>query len=230
KGDMVGTRWSRGDDDIWRGVDVWWWRGGCEDGDSRGVVAAVGGGYDSLRRQFVGSGDEMVDLNNAEDATFDGKEHDFDVKKPESKVILLPSSSAQSKEQDDKTKKEAKEKSPIKSITGYRDLNAKFEDCSENSSNEVNAASSLVPTAGHNFINSTNNFSAAVPSNTTVSPTYENSSFQDASTSSYDPDMPALEDFTYSDDEAAVGAEADINSLGIPLLETFSLSVSCHRL
>nr|GEW61056.1 retrovirus-related Pol polyprotein from transposon TNT 1-94 [Tanacetum cinerariifolium] len=41
--------------------------------------------------------------NNAEDAAFDGKEHDFDVKKPESKITLSPS---------------------------------KFEDCSENSSNE----------------------------------------------------------------------------------------------
>nr|GEU92231.1 putative ribonuclease H-like domain-containing protein [Tanacetum cinerariifolium] len=46
--------------------------------------------------------------NNAEDVAFDGKEHDFDVKKPESKVILSPSCSAQSKEQDDKTLKEAK--------------------------------------------------------------------------------------------------------------------------
>nr|GEY55197.1 ribonuclease H-like domain-containing protein [Tanacetum cinerariifolium] len=50
--------------------------------------------------------------NNAEDAAFDGKEHDFDVN-PESEVILSPSSSAQSKEQDDKTKKEAKGKIPI---------------------------------------------------------------------------------------------------------------------
>nr|GEV99349.1 hypothetical protein [Tanacetum cinerariifolium] len=48
--------------------------------------------------------------NNAEDAAFDGKEHDFDVKKPKSKVILSPSSSAPSKEQDDKTRKEAKGK------------------------------------------------------------------------------------------------------------------------
>nr|GFD35089.1 hypothetical protein [Tanacetum cinerariifolium] len=67
------------------------------------------------------------------------------------------------------------------------DLNVEFEDCSNNCSNGVNAASSSVPTAGHNFINSTNNFSAAGPSNTAVSPTYENSSFQDASTSSHDP-------------------------------------------
>nr|GEU50728.1 putative ribonuclease H-like domain-containing protein [Tanacetum cinerariifolium] len=49
--------------------------------------------------------------NNAEDAAFDGKEHAFDVKKPESKVILSPSSSAQSKEQDDKTMKKANGKS-----------------------------------------------------------------------------------------------------------------------
>nr|GEV90580.1 putative ribonuclease H-like domain-containing protein [Tanacetum cinerariifolium] len=46
--------------------------------------------------------------NNVEDAAFDGKEHDFDVKKLESKVILSPSNNAQSKEQDDKTKKQAK--------------------------------------------------------------------------------------------------------------------------
>nr|GEU42643.1 retrovirus-related Pol polyprotein from transposon TNT 1-94 [Tanacetum cinerariifolium] len=32
--------------------------------------------------------------NNAEDAAFDGKEHDFDLKKPESEVILSPSSNA----------------------------------------------------------------------------------------------------------------------------------------
>nr|GFC96533.1 hypothetical protein [Tanacetum cinerariifolium] len=110
--------------------------------------------------------------NNAEDAAFDGKENDFDVKKPESKVILSPSSSAQSKEQDDKTKKEAKGKSPIESVTGYRDLNAEFEDCFENCSNKVNTASSTVPTVGQNSLNSTNTFSAVGPSTDAVSPTY----------------------------------------------------------
>nr|GEZ49894.1 hypothetical protein [Tanacetum cinerariifolium] len=55
--------------------------------------------------------------NNAEDAAFDGKEHDFDVKKPEFQVILFLNSSAQSKEQDEKTKKEAKGKSPVESVT-----------------------------------------------------------------------------------------------------------------
>nr|GEV70066.1 hypothetical protein [Tanacetum cinerariifolium] len=70
---------------------------------------------------------------------FDGKEHDFDANKSEFEVILSPSSSAQSRKQDDKTKKEAKRKSHVESFTGYRDLSAEFEDCSENSINEVNA-------------------------------------------------------------------------------------------
>nr|GEY95905.1 hypothetical protein [Tanacetum cinerariifolium] len=46
------------------------------------------------------------------DATFDGKEHDFDAKKTESEVNVSLSSSAQSRKQDDKTKKEAKGKIP----------------------------------------------------------------------------------------------------------------------
>nr|GEX87413.1 uncharacterized mitochondrial protein AtMg00810-like [Tanacetum cinerariifolium] len=96
--------------------------------------------------------------NNDEDAAFDGKEHDFDVKKLESEVNVSSSSSAQSRKQDDKTKKEAKGKSPVESVTGYRDLNAEFKDCSENSSNEVNDAGSIVPTVGQNTLNSTNTF------------------------------------------------------------------------
>nr|GEW57030.1 putative ribonuclease H-like domain-containing protein [Tanacetum cinerariifolium] len=137
--------------------------------------------------------------NNAEDAAFDGKEHDFDVKKPESKVILSPSNSVQSKEQDDKTKKEAKRKSHIESVTGYRDLNAKFQDCSENSSNEVNAASSTVPTVGKNSLNNTNTFSAD-----------------------------DLEDIIYSDDED-VGAEADFNNLKSSILVSLIPTTRIHK-
>nr|GEW32657.1 hypothetical protein [Tanacetum cinerariifolium] len=47
--------------------------------------------------------------NTDGDAAFDGKEHEFDVKKPESEVNVSLSSSAQSRKQDDKTKREAKE-------------------------------------------------------------------------------------------------------------------------
>nr|GEY27332.1 putative ribonuclease H-like domain-containing protein [Tanacetum cinerariifolium] len=49
-------------------------------------------------------------VNAAQDAAFDGKEPDFDAKKHEFEVIVSPSSSAQSKKQDDKTNREAKGK------------------------------------------------------------------------------------------------------------------------
>nr|GFB25269.1 uncharacterized mitochondrial protein AtMg00810-like [Tanacetum cinerariifolium] len=121
--------------------------------------------------------------------------------------------------QDDKTKKEAKGNSHVKSITGYIDLNAEFEDCSDNSSNEVNVVGSIVPTVGKNSLNSTNTFSADGPSNVTVSPTYGKYSFIDASQLTDDPDMPELEDITYSDDENVVGAEADFNYLETSITE-----------
>nr|GFD49084.1 hypothetical protein [Tanacetum cinerariifolium] len=92
------------------------------------------------------------------DAAFDGKKHDFDVQKLESKVILSPSSSAQLKDQDDKTMKEAKGKSLVESVTGYKDLNVEFQDCSENSSNEFPTSSTTVPTVGQNTLNNTNTF------------------------------------------------------------------------
>nr|GFA97957.1 hypothetical protein [Tanacetum cinerariifolium] len=62
----------------------------------------------------------------------------------------------------------------------------------QNRVNGVTIASTLVSTAGHNFINSTNNFSAAGPSNAA---------------------MPNMENITHSDDADDVGAEADINNL-----------------
>nr|GEU64740.1 hypothetical protein [Tanacetum cinerariifolium] len=151
--------------------------------------------------------------NNDEDAAFDEKEHGFDVKKPGSEVILSLSCSAQSRKQDDKTKKEAKGKSPIESFTGYRNINAKFEDYSDNNSNEVNVVGSIVPTVGQNSLNNTNTFSAVGPLNSDVSPTYGKSSFRNASQLTDDPDMPESEDITYFDDENVVGVEVDFNNL-----------------
>nr|GEW86472.1 ribonuclease H-like domain-containing protein [Tanacetum cinerariifolium] len=69
-------------------------------------------------------------------AAFDEKEPEFKARKPESKVNVSPSSSAQNKKHDDKTKREAKGKSPVESITGYRNLSAEFEDFTDNSINE----------------------------------------------------------------------------------------------
>nr|GFB40596.1 retrovirus-related Pol polyprotein from transposon TNT 1-94 [Tanacetum cinerariifolium] len=71
-------------------------------------------------------------------------------------------------------------------------LSDEFNECNNNSSNGVNAASSSVSTAGHNFINNTNDFSVVGPSNAA---------------------MPNMENLSHSDDADAVGAEADINNL-----------------
>nr|GEW87879.1 putative ribonuclease H-like domain-containing protein [Tanacetum cinerariifolium] len=138
--------------------------------------------------------------NNDRDAAFDGKEHDIDAKKPESKVTVSPSSSAQSRKQDDKTKKEVKGKSPIESFIGYTDLSAEFKDFSSNSINEVNAAGTIVPTVGQNSFNNTNTFSAA-----------------------------ELEDITYSDDEDDVGAEADFNNLETSITVGLIPTIRVHK-
>nr|GEV05766.1 putative ribonuclease H-like domain-containing protein [Tanacetum cinerariifolium] len=144
---------------------------------------------------------------------FDGKELEFDEKKLESKVNVSLSSSAQSKKQDDKTKREAKGKSHVESFTRYRDLSAEFEDYCDNSINEVNAAGTLVPTVGQISPNNTNTFSAVGPSNAATIPTHGKSSCIDVSQLPDDPDMPELEDITYIDDEDDVGAEANFNNL-----------------
>nr|GEW38343.1 hypothetical protein [Tanacetum cinerariifolium] len=135
--------------------------------------------------------------NNNEDAAFDDNEHDFDAKKPESEVILSPSS--------------------------------KFEDCSDNNSNKVNAAGSIVPAIGQNSLNNTNTFSDAGPSNAAVSPTYGKSSFIDASQLLDDLDMPELEDITYSDDEDVVGVEADFNNLESSILVSPIPTTRIHK-
>nr|GEZ05903.1 putative ribonuclease H-like domain-containing protein [Tanacetum cinerariifolium] len=131
----------------------------------------------------------------------------------ESEVNVSPSNSAQSRKQDDNTKKEAKGKSLVESSIGYRHLSAEFEDYSKTSSNKVNAAGTIVPTVGKNSSNSTNPFSAAGPSNATASLTHGKSSFKDTSQLPDDPDIPELDDIIYSNDEDDVGVEADFNNL-----------------
>nr|GEV42879.1 hypothetical protein [Tanacetum cinerariifolium] len=73
--------------------------------------------------------------NTNGDAAFDGKEPEFDEKKPESEVNVSPSR--------------------------YRDLSVEFEDYSEDNINKVNVADTLVPSVGQIIPNSTNTFSAA---------------------------------------------------------------------
>nr|GFA38445.1 hypothetical protein [Tanacetum cinerariifolium] len=128
--------------------------------------------------------------NNNKDALVDGKEHDHDIQKFMSPDIHSLSCGDQTRIQGDKTENKDKSKSPGVTITGFRDLNEEFEECINNSSNEVNAVGSLVSAAGLNFTNNTNDFSAAGPLNAA---------------------MPNLEDLSHNEDN--VGAKADINNM-----------------
>nr|GEV49505.1 hypothetical protein [Tanacetum cinerariifolium] len=112
---------------------------------------------------------DKFDAEKAGEESDQQYEPEFDEKKPESEVNVSPSGSAQSKKQDDKTKREDKGKSLIESFIGYINLSAELKDYSDNSINKVNVA--------------------------------------DASQLSDDPEMPKLEDITYSDDEDDVATQ-----------------------
>nr|GEX71729.1 putative ribonuclease H-like domain-containing protein [Tanacetum cinerariifolium] len=157
--------------------------------------------------------------NTDGDAAFEDKEPEFEGKKLESEVHVSSSSSAQTKKHDEKTKKEAKGKSFVESSTGYRNLSVEFEDFSNNSINEVNAADSPILAVGKISTNSTNTFSVAGPSNTIVSPTHGKSSYVNTSQYPDDPNMLELEDITYSDDEEDVGVEANFTNLETTITE-----------
>nr|GFA57874.1 hypothetical protein [Tanacetum cinerariifolium] len=127
----------------------------------------------------------------------------FEVKKPESEVHV--------------------------SLSRVRKLIKEFEDFTDNSTNEVNAASTLVLAVGKNLTNSTNTFSAVGPSNIVVSLTLRESLYVDPSQYPGDPDMPALEDITYSNDEEDVGAEADFTNLETTITVSPILTTRVHR-
>nr|GEU98756.1 hypothetical protein [Tanacetum cinerariifolium] len=111
------------------------------------------------------------------DAAFDEKEPEFEGKKPESEVNVSPSSSAQLKKHDDKTKRKAKGKSPVDSCCW-----------------------TISP-------NSTNTFSAAGLSNDAARLTHGKSSCIDTSQYIDDPNMPELEDIPYSNDKEDVATQ-----------------------
>nr|GFB04365.1 hypothetical protein [Tanacetum cinerariifolium] len=124
--------------------------------------------------------------NTDGDAAFDEKVHEFDEKKPKSKVNVSPSKCED------------------------------FSDNSINEDNAVGTlvpADTLVLAFEQLTPNSTNTFSAAGSLNAAASPTHGKSLCIDTSQLSDDPNMLELEEITYSDDEDDVGAEADFNNL-----------------
>nr|GEY98870.1 hypothetical protein [Tanacetum cinerariifolium] len=150
------------------------------------------------------------DLQNTDNDTT------FEVKEPESEVHVSPSSGDKTNKHDDKTKREAKGNSHVELSTRVRNLSEEFEDFSFDSTNGVNATSTPVNAVEPNSTNSTNTFSATGLSNNAVSLNFKlggKSLYVDPSQYPDDPDMPALDDITYSDDEEDVGAEADFSNL-----------------
>nr|GFB07227.1 putative ribonuclease H-like domain-containing protein [Tanacetum cinerariifolium] len=143
--------------------------------------------------------------NIDDDAAFGGKKPKFEGRKLESEVHVSLSSSAQTKKHDGKTKREAKGKSP------------------------VNVVDSLVPVVGKISTNSTNTFSVAGPSNTVVSPTHEKSSYVNTYQYPDDPNMPDLEDITYSDDEEDVGAKANFTNLETTITVSLIPTTRVHK-
>nr|GEV00846.1 putative ribonuclease H-like domain-containing protein [Tanacetum cinerariifolium] len=127
----------------------------------------------------------------------------FEVHEPESAVHVSPSSSANTKKHDDMTKREAKDKSHVEFTP--------------------------VPAVGQISTNNTNTFSAAGPSNTVVSPTLRKSLYVDPSQYPDDPNMPALEDITYSDDKEDVGTEADFSNLETNITVSPILTTRVHK-
>nr|GFD30928.1 hypothetical protein [Tanacetum cinerariifolium] len=105
--------------------------------------------------------------------------------------------------------RESKGKSLVDLSIGVRDLSDEFKEFFVNNPNRVNAASAPVTTVGPNSTNNTNSFNATGSSDNVASPNFEiggKSLFVDPFQYPDDPDMPALEDIVYSDDEEDVGA------------------------
>nr|GEU96351.1 hypothetical protein [Tanacetum cinerariifolium] len=99
-------------------------------------------------------------------------------------------------------------------LQGLRDLRAKFEEFSFNSTDMVNVVNAPINAANPNSTNSTKIFNTASPSINVVSLNFgitKKSSFLDPSKYLDDPDIPELEDIVYSEDEEDVGAEANLS-------------------
>nr|GEX05097.1 hypothetical protein [Tanacetum cinerariifolium] len=142
--------------------------------------------------------------NTNDDTAFGGEKPEFERRKHESEVCVSTSSSAQTKMHDDKTKREAKGKSPVELSTGYRNLSVEFKDFSDNSINEVNTADSLVLAVGK-------------------------SSYVDTFQYYDDPNMPELEDITYFDNEEDVGVETDFTNLETTIIISPFSTTRVHK-
>nr|GFB94104.1 retrovirus-related Pol polyprotein from transposon TNT 1-94 [Tanacetum cinerariifolium] len=150
--------------------------------------------------------DGSTNSKNNKDAHTGGNEHNDDIQKS---VSL--SCGDQAKEQGDKAVNKDKGKSPVVTITGFRDLNEEFAECINISSNGVSAAGPLVSAAGIEFTNSTNDFTTTGPLVSIVDLNFTNSTNDVSAAGPSNAAMPNLEDLSHNADD--VGAEADTNNM-----------------
>nr|GEU80811.1 putative ribonuclease H-like domain-containing protein [Tanacetum cinerariifolium] len=115
------------------------------------------------------------------------------------------------REQGDKAANKDKGKSPIVTITGFRDLNEEFAECINNSSNGGSAVGPSVFAARLDFTNSTNDFTAAGPLVSATELNFINSTNDFSAAGPSNAAMPNLEDLSQNADD--VGAEADTNNM-----------------
>nr|GEX58821.1 ribonuclease H-like domain-containing protein [Tanacetum cinerariifolium] len=137
-----------------------------------------------------------INPKNNKDAHTGGNEHNDDIQKS-----VPPSCGDQAREQGDKPVNKDKGKSPVVTITGFRDLNEEFAECINNSSNEVNAAGPLVFAAGLEFTNSTNDFTTAGPLVSAAELNYTNNTNDFSAADPSNAAMPNLEDLSHNPDD-----------------------------
>nr|GFA78876.1 hypothetical protein [Tanacetum cinerariifolium] len=140
-----------------------------------------------------------------------GKEAD-----PVQQYVLLPLFSAKTKKHDEKSTREAKGKCLIELSIGVRDLSDYLKIFLITTLTGLMLPVLQLLLFRPNSSNNTNTFSVAGPSNPAVSLTLgldEKYSYVDPSQYPDDPDIPALEDIPYSDDEEVVDAEVDFSNL-----------------
>nr|GFC64518.1 hypothetical protein [Tanacetum cinerariifolium] len=150
--------------------------------------------------------DGSTNPKNNKDAHTCGNEHNDDIQKS-----VSPSCGNQAKEQGDKAVNKDKGKSPVVTITGFRDLNEEFAYCINNNRNGVSAAGPSVSATGLEFSNSTNDLTTDGPLVYAAELNFTNST-NDVSTAGPSNDaMPNLEDLSHNADD--VSAEADTNNM-----------------
>nr|GEW61370.1 putative ribonuclease H-like domain-containing protein [Tanacetum cinerariifolium] len=135
----------------------------------------------------------------------------IDVKNNENEVHVSPSSSDKLKKHNENSKREAKGKSHVDLSIEVRDLRDELKEFSVNSTNRVTAASVPVTAVGTHF------------------EIGGKSSFVNPSQHPDDPDMHALEDIVYSNDEEDVGAETDFSNLETNISVSPILTTRVHK-